>query len=1059
MRHYRPPQRGVRLVCAVLALHLTAAAGLATAQQTTVPSEGVAERPSRHFALTHARIVTEPGRVIDDGTIEIRDGRIVSVQAGTHSPAGAAVRDLGGKTVFAGFIDAATQVGLPEDMRTGGIKALGQPSQPPHHQTLDQPGARHWNRRVRPEFSVADRLDYKPEEAKLLRSIGFTTVLSAPEAGVVKGQGALLSLRDTPQDKDVLLARDAAQLFGFDFPGGFAVEYPGSLMGAIALIRQTFYDARWQAQPHPSERVEANVALQALAPAARGEQLAMFALDDELDVQRVAKIVGEFDLKAAFIGSGFEYRVLNQVRAAQVPFVLPLNFPEAPGVESADTALNSSLAELQHWEQAPANPARVAAAGIEMALTTRGLKDADKKFWGQLRRAVKAGLSEEAALRALTTAPASILGESQRLGRIAPGQFANLVVADAKLFGDEKAAIYETWVEGTRYEIKPIDGAKAAGEWAFTWGDGRGPKTMSIEGEGDTLDASAGTTKFKAKLDGDHLIALPPGSLFGIGEATARLHAVVRGEKMEGYRDQVDGRRIRFTAQRTAAAKPADAKQDKADATVAIPAYRGYPAGEYGRAALPEQSGALLIRNATVWTNTEQGVLPSTDVLVKNGKISAIGSDLAAPANAIEIDGTGKHLTPGIIDAHSHTAIARNVNEPSHAVTTEVRVADVLDPTDIDLYRQLAGGVTSANLLHGSANPMGGQNAVIKLRWGADADGLMFQGAPGGVKFALGENVKQSGWGDGFTTRYPQTRMGVEQVMRDHFNAARDYAAKRAGKDGKNVRRDLRLEALAEILDGKRLVHIHSYRQDEILMFARLAKDYDLPVATFQHVLEGYKVADTIAELGAGGSTFADWWGYKMEVIDGIPHNGALMTRAGVLTSFNSDSNEMARRLNMEAAKAMRYGGLDEVEAFKLVTLNPAIQLRIDDRVGALKTGMDADLVLWSDHPLSNFARAEKTWIDGRKYFDRDEDRQLQAQVSAERERLIQKALTERAKTLALSVDEKKDATDEKDKKPAPALLQEIRSNADWQVDHAASRGLYHNGADLMSCGQHDHAH
>ena len=797
-------------------------------------------------------------------------------------------------------------------------------------------------------------------------------------------------------------------------------------------------------QPVSGERKEANLALSALTPVAKGEQLALFTLDDELDVQRVSKLVREFDLDAAFVGTGFEYRVLDQAKAAGVPFVLPLNFPAAPEVEKAETALNASLAELQHWEQAPANPARVAASGIEFALTTRGLKDADKKFWGELRKAVKAGLREDDALGALTVAPAALLGESARLGKIAPGQLANLVVADAGLFLADDAVLYETWIEGIRYEQKSLDAAKAAGEWTLIWADGQGPKTLTLTGEGDTLDANVGATKFKAKLDGERLLTLPPGSLFGQGTGNARVSAVLRGDRLEGYRDLIDGRRVHFTGTRTGAAKPVAAKKDEAVAQ-AIPAYRGYPAGEYGRAAPPAQE-TVVFRNATVWTNTGEGVLKDADVLVKGGKIAAVGTDLSA-AGAREIDGTRMHLTPGIIDAHSHTAISRNVNEPSHAVTTEVRVADVLDPTDIDIYRQLAGGVTTANLLHGSANPMGGQNAVIKLRWGEDADGLLFAGAKPGVKFALGENVKQSGWGDGFTTRYPQTRMGVEAVMRDHFNAARDYAAKRAVKNS-TQRRDLRLEALAEILAGERLVHIHSYRQDEILMFARLAKDYGLPVATFQHVLEGYKVAGEIGGIGAGASTFADWWGYKMEVIDGIPHNGALMTRAGVLTSFNSDSNEMARRLNMEAAKAMRHGGLDEQEALKLVTLNPAKQLRIEDRVGSIEVGKDADLVLWSDHPLSNFARAEKTYIDGRAYFDRADDRAMQASIATERERLVQKALTERAKTLSLNADEKKDEA-----KPAPAM------NADWFVEHAAQRGLYHNGADLMSCGQHDHAH
>jgi imidazolonepropionase-like amidohydrolase len=1060
MSHLHVPYRGASMLPAFVSALLLLGTATSVAQTGTVPSEGVASRPVRHLLLTNARIVPEPGRVIANGSIELRDGRVVSVHDGRPTIRGAAERDLGGKTVFAGFIEPVAKVGVPEDMRAGGIKPL--PVGPtPHQTTLDQPGARYWNRRVRPEWSVADRLDYKPEEAKPLRALGFAAAYAVPGAGVVKGQGALLSLRDSGQDKDLILARDRAQHLGFELAGGFSGEYPGSLMGAIALIRQSLYDSRWQQTTASGDRIEANLALAALAPASRGEQRVFFQLEDELDVQRADRVVKEFGLDASFIGSGFEYRVLDQVRAAKVPFVLPLAFPDAPQVEDADTALNLSLADLQHWEQAPANPARVAAAGVEFAFTTHGLKEPDKKFWSELRRSIQAGLTEESALRALTVTPAKLLGESARLGRIAPGQLANLVVADADLFRSNTAAIYETWVEGERFEHKAIAATAGAGEWTLAWSDGKGPKAITLSGEAEALEASAGAIKFKAKLSGQQLIALPPASIFDAGQGSARISAVVHGDTIEGFRDLSDGRRVRFSGTRTGPAKVDAAKKEEATPT-AIPVFRGYPAGEFARPALPARAKALLVRNATVWTNTESGVLAQTDVLVRDGKVAAVGAGLQAPGDALVVDAQGRHLTPGIIDAHSHTAIARNVNEPSHAVTTEVRIDDTLDPTDIDIYRQLGGGVTTANLLHGSANPMGGQNAVIKLRWGADAQGLLLQGASPGVKFALGENVKQSGWGDAFVVRYPQTRMGVEQIMRDHFNAARDYAAKRAGKDGTNVRRDLRLEALAEILAGKRVVHIHSYRQDEILMFARLARDYDLPVATFQHVLEGYKVADAIADIGAGASTFADWWGYKMEVIDGIPHAGALMTRAGVVTSFNSDSNEMARRLNMEAAKAMRHGGLDEQEALKLVTLNPAIQLRIADRVGAIKPGMDADLVLWSDHPLSNFARADQTWIEGRKYFDREEDRVLQAQGTLERERLIQRAVIERSKTLALSADadkagDRKGADDKTS--PDPALVAAAASDPDWIVKHATQRGLYHSGADLMSCGIQDHAH
>lgn len=312
-------------------------------------------------------------------------------------------------------------------------------------------------------------------------------------------------------------------------------------------------------------------------------------------------------------------------------------------------------------------------------------------------------------------------------------------------------------------------------------------------------------------------------------------------------------------------------------------------------------------------------------------------------------------------------AVAKGVNEGTHAVTSEVRVGDVVDPTDMSLYRALAGGVTSAQLLHGSANPIGGQGQVIKLRWGADADGLRFPAAPATIKFALGENVKQANWGPQFNRRYPQTRMGVEQIDADSLLAAQEYAAALAKphKGAAPLRRDLRLEALAEVLAGKRIVHIHSYRQDEILAFARLAQRFKI-VPVFQHILEGYKVADVLAELGAGASGFSDWWAYKMEVADAIPYNGALLQSQGVVASFNSDSDELVRHLNTEAAKAIKYGGLSETDALNLVTLNSAKQLRIADRVGSLEPGKDADFVLWNASPLSSFARVEQTWIDGR---------------------------------------------------------------------------------------------
>jgi imidazolonepropionase-like amidohydrolase len=411
----------------------------------------------------------------------------------------------------------------------------------------------------------------------------------------------------------------------------------------------------------------------------------------------------------------------------------------------------------------------------------------------------------------------------------------------------------------------------------------------------------------------------------------------------------------------------------------------------------------VLVKNATIWTVSARGTLPKADLLVENGKISRVGTDLAAPAGAVVIDASGKHVTPGMIDCHSHSAIRGGVNEGSNNITAEVRIRDVINPEDIAIYRELAGGTTAANLLHGSANSIGGQNAIVKLRWHSTAEEMLIKGAPEGIKFALGENPKRSSGGlnlPGIERRYPNTRMGVNESIRERFTAARDYGKESEEYDKLSAeqkahreppRRDLQLEAIWEILAGKRAIHSHSYRQDEILALIRLADEFGIHIGTFQHLLEGYKVADEIAAHGAGASSFSDWWAYKMEAYDAIPYNGAIMQKRGVLVSFNSDSDELARRLNLEDAKAIRWGDLTEEEAIKFNTINPARQLHIDRQTGSLEAGKDADFVIWSGHPLSVYSVAEQTWVDGVKEFDRAEDLASRAAREKERAGLIEK--------------------------------------------------------------------
>lgn len=439
-------------------------------------------------------------------------------------------------------------------------------------------------------------------------------------------------------------------------------------------------------------------------------------------------------------------------------------------------------------------------------------------------------------------------------------------------------------------------------------------------------------------------------------------------------------------------AEPAASAAPKAAASFEV----NYPLGSFGRTALPATAGPMAFVHATIWTCGPAGIIEDATLLIDGGRIVAVGRDLPLPANAQIVDVRGMHITPGIIDCHSHFATDGGVNEGTQAVTSEVRVGDFVDANDITIYRQLAGGVTAANILHGSANPIGGQNQVVKLRWGMTGEGLKFTEAPAGIKFALGENVKQSNRTDG-GGRYPATRMGVEQVFRDAFEAARDYQNRhdswQKNRRGLPPRRDLELEAISEVVLGKRWIHCHSYRQDEILALLEILNQYNIRIGTLQHILEGYKVADELAKHGAMASAFSDWWAYKFEVYDAIPYAGALMHQQGVVVSFNSDDGELARHLNQEAAKAVKYGGIPREEALKFVTLNPAKQLRIDHLTGSLEAGKHGDFVIWNGDPLSNFTRCEQTWVDGRRYFSRDEDQQMRQESARRRNVLIQKVL------------------------------------------------------------------
>jgi imidazolonepropionase-like amidohydrolase len=802
------------------------------------------------------------------------------------------------------------------------------------------------------------------------------------------------------------------------------VRFPASLMGSVALIRQSFLDARWyrlarQATADSPEQLgpEVNRALQALGGAAHGElPVVIEAANDQMEL-RALGLLQEFDLDLMLRGSGQEYRQLDILEQSGTPIILPVNFPDAPHVADPEDAEFVTLQTLTHWEEAPANPARVAAAGIRFALTSDGLEKRSG-FFERIRTAIERGLRPEDALTALTIEPARLLGVTDQLGTVAVGKRAHLIVADGEIFSED-TRIRDLWIDGLRHEITLEPGHDLRGRWQLGL---ESADSLLLDVEGET------PAKLKAKIRRDStVISLEQISLEhrrvalvasgdSLGHAgLVRLSGfVAKSGDLTGEGAWPEGRGFAWSATRLGPVpEEAPEESDEPDSTAETaspepqpdetepPPEPLSPPGAYGLTSIPEQPRDLLITGASVWTSGPDGILEDADLLIREGRIVRVGSGLEAPAGAVVVEAAGRHVTPGLVDAHVHIAIEGGVNEWTQAVSAEVRASDVIDPYDIHIYRQLAGGTTTVHTMHGSANPIGGQNATLKLRWGGSADDLLIDDAAPTIKFALGENVKHSNRGDAHTVRYPQTRMGVAQIIRDRLRAARDYErahlAFERGKGRGRVppRRDLELDALVEVLNGDRLVHCHSYRQDEILMLIRVAEEFGFTIGTFQHVLEGYKIAEAIAAHGAGASTFADHWGYKFEVYDAIPHNAALMRQVGVGVSINTDVWVMGGRLFVDAAKAVRYGGLSPEEALITVTLEPARQLGVEHRLGSLEPGKDADFVIWSASPLSSYTRCEQTWIDGRRYFDLETDAVHRDHIQRQKARIIQRILSE----------------------------------------------------------------
>ncbi len=946
----------------------------------TQPNNGLKDSKPAYYALKNATIYISPDKVLKNGTIIIKDNKVVKYGTIVSIPKDAVEIDCSGKTILPAFIELNAEIGLPKVENKSNSRSPQLES--------EKEGAGYWNESIHPEVNAS--LLYKSDAgaSKLLQEMGFGYALTHQKDGIARGTGAFVSLGT--EKSPFLQIPNPVSFFSFK-KGVSRQTYPSSQMGAIALLRQAFYDAEWYVKNNEQK----NNALEAINSNKLGTMV--FETSDKWEILRAQKIAEEFNLQFTYVGAGNEYEIASTLKDLKSKVIIPINFPEAYDVKNPYISRQIPLSDLKNWELAPMNASILAQNNVPFSISSNGLKTA-KDFWTNLRKAIKMGLTEAQALQALTIEPAKIIQYSEQAGSLEEGKYASFSVFSDNPFQTE-AKLLESWVMGTQIVHETTMEEEIAGKYNLIISDRK--FKFELKGKGK---AYKGTLTYKILKDEVYVDTTTTLSVelsnnditlqFNLMDSAWNGSVTLQGKTnahvgiFEGDGLLPDGKWTKWSAIKQEKAK-VDVEENKpllADTTKHI----WFPNMAFGYDSIPQMEN-IVIKNATLWTNEQHGIIKNADVVVQNGKITHAGiGNYKVPMGARIIDAKGKHVTSGIIDEHSHIAISKGVNEGGQAISSEVRIGDVVNPNDINIYRQLSGGVTMSQLLHGSANPIGGQSAIIKLKWGSNPEDMLLKDQPQFIKFALGENVKQSNWGDYNTIRFPQTRMGVEQLYYDGFLRAREYAKSRANK---SVPVDLELEALAEILDGKRHITCHSYVQSEINMLMHVGDSLGFKVNTFTHILEGYKVADKMKEHGAGGSTFSDWWAYKYEVNDAIPYNAAMMHNQGVVVAINSDDAEMGRRLNQEAAKGVKYGGMSEEDAWKMVTLNPAKLLHVDDRVGSLKVGKDADIVIWSDNPLSINAVVEQTIVDGTVLFDRETDELLQQRNNAERARIISKML------------------------------------------------------------------
>ena len=919
-----------------------------------------------YILIENATIIVSPGEIIKNGSILVKDGKIVEIGSDFSVPNNTVKHDMSGLYVYPSFVDVSSSFGTKN------------PSNTSRSRSTEYKASRqgyYWNDHILSDYNTIDDFNYDEKKSKELREFGFGVVNIHRKDGVHRGTGALVALDDKSNNSFRILNPTSTESFSFSRSLQFNQAYPSSIMGAMALLRQFYHDLKWY---EDGGSTSTDMAIEA---AIKNYSLPkIFSAGDKLNVIRALKISEELGFKSIVEGSGYEYENIEDLKNYDNTIVVPINYPKAFDLTDVHIVEKLTLQQLKRWNQAPSNLVQLSNNNINFAISPKNVKNSSE-FFSNIRKSISYGLDSNKALAALTITPAKSINMDGKIGVIKQGAYANFLVTSGPIF-EKETIIFENWVMGNKHTVKNVPKNSIDGDYVFS--DNGSKYELGVKNSQGKINVSLKKDSIKLNVKSvvkngwlNMSIVDKENELYGFISSNINTNGLgsISFTDFEGIKKNI-------LLKKSGENKEPVKKIKKHDQYELIPV--SYPNKAYGFKSKPKKQN-LLFKNATVWTGESDGILENTDVLVSDGKIKSFGKNLSF-SNVKVIDATNKHLTAGIIDEHSHIA-ASSINEGGQNSSAEVSIEDVVDHEDINIYRNLSGGVTTIQILHGSANPIGGQSAIIKLKWGEKNDEMIFKNAPKFIKFALGENVKQSNWGS--YNRYPQSRMGVEQVFVDHFQRASEYDKEwkkynKLSKREKNKtiapRFDIEMEVIAEILNKERHISCHSYVQSEINMLMKVAEKFGFTVATFTHILEGYKVASLMKRHGVGGAAFSDWWGYKFEVNDAIPYNGPIMTKAGVLVAYNSDDAEMSRRLNQEAAKAVKYGNLSEEEAWKYVTLNPAKLLKIDDKVGSIKVGKHADLVLWDKNPLSVYANAEKTMIEGVFYYEKDNiDAQLKS--------------------------------------------------------------------------------